>query len=111
MAFREQGCKRLPGSAREQFFEALGSGLSPTAAATLAGVAGATGRKWAKDAGYLINTKHRGLRYSAAVREAFGRRCGREHHRRSRGDRRCVGERRPVLGATGWLCAQALSGW
>jgi transposase, IS30 family len=41
--FREQGWHRLPDSVREQFWEALGSGLSPTAAATVAGVAGATG--------------------------------------------------------------------
>jgi IS30 family transposase len=45
--------------------------LSPTAAATVAGVHGSTGRKWAKDAGYQPNTKHRGIRYSAAVRQLF----------------------------------------
>jgi transposase, IS30 family len=49
----------------------LGSGLSPTAAATVAGVHGSTGRKWAKDAGYVTDTKHRGIRYSQAVRDGF----------------------------------------
>ncbi|MGV0838557.1 transposase, partial [Mycolicibacterium thermoresistibile] len=34
-------------------------------------MAGATGRQWAKQAGYQTNTKHYGLRYSAATREAF----------------------------------------
>jgi transposase, IS30 family len=71
MAFRKQGCKQVPESAREEFWAALASGLSPTAAATVAGVHGSTGRKWAKDAGYQPNTKHRGLRYSAAAREVF----------------------------------------
>ena len=69
--FRKQGWPRLPDSVREQFWDALASGLSPTAAATVAGVAGATGRKWAKDAGYVTDTKHRGIRYSQAVRDAF----------------------------------------
>jgi transposase, IS30 family len=69
--FRESGWPRLPDSVREQFWEALGSGLSPTAAATVAGVHGSTGRKWARDAGYVTDTKHRGIRYSQAVRDAF----------------------------------------
>ena len=69
--FREQGWHRLPDSVREQFWEALGLGLSPTAAATVAGVHGATGRKWAKDAGYVTDRKHRGVRYGAAVRAVF----------------------------------------
>ena len=73
MGFRESGWPRLPESVREEFWTALGSGLSPTAAATVAGVHGSTGRKWAKDAGYQPNTKHRGIRYSAAVREVFWR--------------------------------------
>nr|WP_233432205.1 IS30 family transposase [Mycobacterium shinjukuense] len=56
---------------REKFWKALQSGLSPTAAATVAGVAGLTGRKWAKAAGYQTNPKHYGIRYSAEVRDAF----------------------------------------
>jgi transposase, IS30 family len=71
MGFRESGWPRVPESVREEFWTALGSGLSPTAAATVAGVHGSTGRKWAKDAGYQTNTKHRGIRYSAAVRQVF----------------------------------------
>ncbi|KAA8939201.1 MAG: IS30 family transposase, partial [Mycobacterium sp.] len=55
---------------REEFWKAVRSGLSPTAAATVAGVSGATGRKWAKAGGYQSNTKHRGTRYSQ-VKEAF----------------------------------------
>ncbi|MGH3540287.1 MAG: IS30 family transposase [Pseudonocardiaceae bacterium] len=62
---------KLPESVRESFWEAVRSGLSPTAAATVAGVAGATGRKWAKDAGYQPNPKHYGIRYSQAARDAF----------------------------------------
>jgi transposase, IS30 family len=54
-----------------EFWAALGSGLSPTAAATVAGVAGATGRKWAQNAGYQTRAKHYGVRYSQATRDAF----------------------------------------
>jgi len=57
-------------SVREEFWKAVRSGLSPTAAATVAGVSGATGRKRAKAGGYQSNTKHRGTRYSQ-VKEAF----------------------------------------
>ncbi len=70
MGFRPRG-STAPESAREVFWEAVRSGLSPTAAATVAGVAGATGRKWAKQGGYQTNTKHYGTRYSSAVWEAF----------------------------------------
>ena len=69
--FRKPGWLRLPESVREEFWEAVRSGLSPTAAATVTGVHGSTGRKWAKDAGYVTDTKHRGIRYSPAVRDAF----------------------------------------
>ena len=58
-------------SVREEFWRAVRSGLSPTAAATVAGVAGATGRKWAKAAGYQTNPKHYGQQYSSHVRKAF----------------------------------------
>lgn len=56
---------------REEFRRALRSGLSPTSAATVAEVSGATGRKWAKAAGYQANPKHHGTRYSQAARDAF----------------------------------------
>jgi IS30 family transposase len=36
-----------------------------------AGVAGATGRKWAKAGGYQTNRKHYGIRYSPTTRNAF----------------------------------------
>jgi transposase, IS30 family len=62
---------RLPESVRKEFWEALQSGSSPTAAATVAGVHGATGRKWARDAGYQTNPKHYGIRYLQATRDAF----------------------------------------
>ncbi len=73
VAFRGSGVKLDVESAalvRERFWEALGSGLSPTAAATVAGVCGATGRKWARAAGYQTNPKHCGTRYSQ-VKGAF----------------------------------------
>jgi IS30 family transposase len=56
---------------RKVFWEALASGLAPTAAATVAGVSGATGRKWAKAGGYQTNPKHCGTRYSQQVKEVF----------------------------------------
>jgi transposase, IS30 family len=56
---------------REEFRNALESGLSPTAAATVAGVSGATGRRWAKAGGYQSNPTHRGTRYSRQVKEMF----------------------------------------
>lgn len=65
------GWHRLPESVPEEFWDALGSGLSPTAAATVAGVHGATGRRWASAAGYQTNSRHFGIRYSKAVRDAF----------------------------------------
>ncbi|BBX18103.1 hypothetical protein MDUV_29630 [Mycolicibacterium duvalii] len=71
MGFRMHGCKQVPESVREVFFETLRSGVSPTAAATVAGVAGATGRKWARDAGYQTTKKHYGTRYSQEARDAF----------------------------------------
>jgi transposase, IS30 family len=71
MGFRESGWPRVPESVREEFWTALASGLSPTAAATVAGVHGSTGRKWAKDAGYRTDPKHYGIRYSQATRDRF----------------------------------------
>ena len=71
MAFRARGSKEVLESVREVFWESVRSGLSPTAAATVAGVAGATGRAWAKAAGYTANPKHHGLRYGQEVRGAF----------------------------------------
>jgi len=56
---------------REEFWRAVRSGLSPTAAATVAGVSGATGRKWAKAAGYQTNPKHYGQQYLEQVKKAF----------------------------------------
>jgi IS30 family transposase len=69
--FRRSGWDRLPASVREEFWRALESGLSPTAAATVAGVAGATGRKWARSAGYETNLKHYGIRYPQEVKDKF----------------------------------------
>ena len=65
------GWPELPESVREEFFTALSRGLSPSAAATVAGIAGTTGRKWAKQAGYQSNPKNFHIRYSPQVREAF----------------------------------------
>jgi transposase, IS30 family len=71
MGFRARGSGGVPGSVRERFWEAVNSGLSPTAAATVAGVDGATGRAWARAAGYQANPKHYGIRYPQAIRDAF----------------------------------------
>ena len=71
MGFRKHGSKDVPASAREDFLEALRSGLSQSAAATVAGVSRPTGARWAKAAGVPVSFKHRGLRYSAEAREAF----------------------------------------
>jgi transposase, IS30 family len=62
---------RLPESVRESFWEAVRSGLTPTAAATTAGVSGATGRQWAQDAGYRSSPQQRGYKYPKSVRESF----------------------------------------
>jgi IS30 family transposase len=72
MGFRRvQGSRGVSESVRQRFWEAVNSGLSPTAAATVAGVHGATGRAWAKAAGYQTNLKHYGIRYSQATRDRF----------------------------------------
>ena len=71
MGFRKRGSNDVPESARADFLVALGSGLSQSAAATVAGVSHQTGSKWAKDAGIGADLRHRGVRYPAAVREAF----------------------------------------
>jgi IS30 family transposase len=71
MGFRKPGWKQVPGSAREVFLEALRSGLSQSAAATVAGVSHQTGSKWARTAGVAANLGHRGIRYPAVAREAF----------------------------------------
>jgi len=71
MGFRVQGSRGVPESVRERFWEAVNSGLSPTAAATVAEVAGVTGRAWAKAAGYQTDPKHYGIRYPQATRDRF----------------------------------------
>jgi transposase, IS30 family len=74
VAFRGHGVRldvESAASVREEFWKAVESGLSPTAAATVAGVSGATGREWAKAAGYQTNPKHYGRQYSPQVRKAF----------------------------------------
>ncbi len=74
MGFRGSGVHLDAESAalvREEFWKVLASGLSPTAAATVVGVCGATGRKWAKAGGYQTNPKHCGIRYAQPVKEAF----------------------------------------
>ncbi|UXA16278.1 IS30 family transposase [Mycobacterium sp. SMC-4] len=71
MGWSHLGGKGVPDSVRESFDVALRSGLAPTAAATVAGVCGATGRRWAREAGYKPDPRHCGTRYSPAVRAAF----------------------------------------
>jgi transposase, IS30 family len=71
MGFRRSGSKEVPESAYEDVLAAVRSGLSPAAAATVAGVSATTGYKWARAAGWKAGGGHTGIRYSAAVREAF----------------------------------------
>ena len=71
MGFREKFGKGVPESAHEDVLAALRSGLSPAAAATVAGVSATTGYVWARAAGWKAGGGHTGIRYSAAVREAF----------------------------------------
>jgi transposase, IS30 family len=71
MGFRKHGSKEVPESAHEDVLAAVRSGLSPAAAATVAGVSATTGYKWARAAGWKAGGGHTGIRYSSAVREAF----------------------------------------
>src|SRR5260370_39741588 len=71
MAFRKQGCKQVGGSARGVFLEALRSGWSQSAAATVAGVSHSTGHRWANAEGVAADLRHRGVRYPVEAREAF----------------------------------------
>jgi IS30 family transposase len=71
MGFRRHGGKEVPECAHEEVLAALKSGLSPAAAATVAGISATTGYVWARAAGWKAGGGHTGIRYSAAVREAF----------------------------------------
>lgn len=71
MGFRGRGCKQVPEAAREIYLAALRSGVSQSAAATVAGVHRSTGQKWAKAAGVPADPAYCGIRFSAAVRESF----------------------------------------
>ena len=71
MVFGVHFSRAVPESVRERFWEAVNSGLSPTAAATVAGVEGSTGRDWARSAGYQTDLKHYGTRYSQDSRDRF----------------------------------------
>ena len=71
MPFRSSGSRTVPESAHEEFLAAVKSGLSPAAASTAVGVSPATGYKWAREVGWKAGGGHTGIRYSAAVREAF----------------------------------------
>jgi transposase, IS30 family len=71
MGFRKHGSKEVPESAHEDVLTAVRSGLSPAAAATVAGVSATTGYKWARAAGWKAGGGHTGIRYSAVVREVF----------------------------------------
>ncbi|MGB3476984.1 MAG: IS30 family transposase [Mycobacterium sp.] len=71
MGFRKHGSKDVPESAHGVFLEAVRSGLSQSAAATVAGVSHQTGSRWARAAGVPADLGHRGVRYPAVVREQF----------------------------------------
>lgn len=68
--FRPQGRHAGP-ECRKAFWEAVRSGLTPSAAATAAGVSLQTGHKWAKHAGHVTDKKAYGIRYPAVVKEVF----------------------------------------
>ncbi|OBF24082.1 IS30 family transposase [Mycobacterium sp. ACS4331] len=70
MAFRSRGTP-APDTARQVFWESVRSGLSPTAAATVAGVSAGTGCRWAREAAHGVDPRHRGIRYGKAIRETF----------------------------------------
>ena len=53
------------------FFGAVSSGLSWSAASTVAGVSRETGERWARASGYQPRAKHCGVRYSAQSRDEF----------------------------------------
>lgn len=71
MGFRMHGSKDVPASARGVFLEAVRSGSSRSAAATLAGVSRKTGSRWARTEGIPVDSRHHGVRYPLVVREAF----------------------------------------
>jgi IS30 family transposase len=72
VSWGDPGSKRAAlDAARLVFLEGVRSGLSRTASATVAGVSHTTGNRWAQAAGYPPVAEHHGIRYSAAVREAF----------------------------------------
>ncbi len=107
MGFRKSFSKGVPESAREEVLAAVRSGLSPAAAATVAGVSATTGYVWAGEAGWRAGGGHTGIRYSAAVREAFWAAMRSGCSTRAGGpDRRRVGDVGGDLGQTGWLHAQ-----
>jgi transposase, IS30 family len=68
---RKPGGQPAPMAVREKFLTALWSGLSPTAAATVAGVSHTAGLRWARAAGYQTNISHYGIRYPKSVRDGF----------------------------------------
>lgn len=71
MGFRPYGSKAVPAQARGVFLESVRSGMSFTAAATIAGVSHTTGNKWAKAAGLVSDARYRGIRYPTAAWEVF----------------------------------------
>lgn len=71
MGFRQVGSKGVGEQARCVFLEAVGLGAPWSSAAMMAGVSHTTGNKWARAAGLRADPRHRGRRYSSAVREVF----------------------------------------
>ena len=65
------GRVQVPESVRKEFFEVLSTGLTPSAAATVVGVAAATGCAWARQAGLQRDRHAKQVNYSQAARDAF----------------------------------------
>jgi transposase, IS30 family len=62
---------RYPDSVRAEFFEALSAGLTPSAAATVVGIAAVTGCAWARQAGHQHDRHAKKVKYSQAARDVF----------------------------------------
>jgi IS30 family transposase len=65
------GWDRWPDSVRTEFFAALSTGLTPSAAASVVGIAAPTGCAWARSAGHQHDPHAKKVRYAQAARDAF----------------------------------------
>lgn len=109
MAFRGHGVKlavEVVAAVREEFWKALESGLSPTAAATVAGVGGCDGPKVGQGCG--VSKESQALRYAVfgPSTGVLGCTAHGDDPDGSCGGRRCVRKRCAVLDRASWICAE-----